>query len=190
MNHILTQLILAARRNNDGDTGWTQILVFVALAIFYSLGSIVKAKSNKTAPKGKEPLKPGRKPPEIDLRMLKQLFGYPEPENDEEPAASSQPSQQVVVEPTPLPPRPTHRKIIRPTAELAPAAAAVESILDKKPSDKTVRTETSQTKYLSGIPSSGMAYAISSDYRDPERLRRAILHYEILGKPLSLREPF
>jgi hypothetical protein len=27
------------------------------------------------------------------------------------------------------------------------------------------------------------------DYAGPEELRRAILHYEILGKPLSLREP-
>lgn len=27
------------------------------------------------------------------------------------------------------------------------------------------------------------------DYADPEELKRAILHYEILGKPLSLREP-
>jgi len=26
-------------------------------------------------------------------------------------------------------------------------------------------------------------------YDDPEQLRRAILHYEILGKPLSLRGP-
>jgi hypothetical protein len=25
------------------------------------------------------------------------------------------------------------------------------------------------------------------DYADPEELRKAILHYEILGKPLSLR---
>lgn len=28
------------------------------------------------------------------------------------------------------------------------------------------------------------------DYSDPDALRRAILHYEILGKPLSLRDPF
>jgi len=26
------------------------------------------------------------------------------------------------------------------------------------------------------------------DYADPDELRRAILHYEILGKPLSLRQ--
>jgi len=30
---------------------------------------------------------------------------------------------------------------------------------------------------------------ILSDYDDPEELRRAILHYEILGRPLSLRDP-
>jgi hypothetical protein len=27
------------------------------------------------------------------------------------------------------------------------------------------------------------------DFADPDELRRAILHYEILGKPLSLRDP-
>jgi hypothetical protein len=30
---------------------------------------------------------------------------------------------------------------------------------------------------------------ILSAYADPEQLRTAILHYEILGKPLSLRDP-
>ena len=40
--------------------------------------------------------------------------------------------------------------------------------------------EIPQEKYLSEI---------LSDYENPENLRRAILHYEILGKPLSLREP-
>ena len=30
---------------------------------------------------------------------------------------------------------------------------------------------------------------ILSDYADPDELRRAILHYEILGRPLSLRDP-
>ena len=43
-----------------------------------------------------------------------------------------------------------------------------------------VPAEIPQAKYLSEI---------LSDYDDPEKLRRAILHYEILGKPISLREP-
>ncbi len=28
------------------------------------------------------------------------------------------------------------------------------------------------------------------DYEDPDALKRAVLHYEILGKPLALRDPF
>jgi hypothetical protein len=38
------------------------------------------------------------------------------------------------------------------------------------------------------IPLAKYLSEILSDYDDPEKLRRAILHYEILGKPLSLRE--
>jgi hypothetical protein len=40
--------------------------------------------------------------------------------------------------------------------------------------------ETLSTAYLPGL---------LSDYSDPDQLRRAILHYEILGKPMALREP-
>lgn len=32
-------------------------------------------------------------------------------------------------------------------------------------------------------------YDILPDFADPEKVRKVILHYEILGKPLSLREP-
>jgi hypothetical protein len=39
------------------------------------------------------------------------------------------------------------------------------------------------------IPRAKYLSEILSDYDDSEKLRRAILHYEILGKPLSLREP-
>jgi hypothetical protein len=81
MNYLLTQLILAARKNNE-DNGWMQILVFVILAVFYALGSILKVKANKAASKGKEQKsgKPVRKPPEltIDLQRLRQLFGLSE----------------------------------------------------------------------------------------------------------------
>jgi hypothetical protein len=38
-------------------------------------------------------------------------------------------------------------------------------------------------------PASQRLSDLISDYDDPERLTRAILHYEILGPPLSLRNP-
>ena len=97
MNYWLAQFlsalggqVLAARNSDEKDTGWMQILVFVILSVFYAVGSIVKARANKTAPKGKEqvPRKPARKPP--DLQILKQFFGLPE-----EPEPSSQPSPEA-----------------------------------------------------------------------------------------------
>jgi hypothetical protein len=187
MNYWLAQLlsalggqILAARNSDERDTGWMQILVFVILAIFYALGSIVKAKANKTAPKGKEqgPPKPVRKPPEstIDLQMLKQLFGLPE-----KPAPSSQ-SRPQVTKPRMAKPQvqPTSRKVARPQ----PAGMAMLEPQVAKPQvqpkvEVAAPAEKQPATYLSEI---------LSDYEDPEKLRRAILHYEILGKPLSLRE--
>jgi len=39
------------------------------------------------------------------------------------------------------------------------------------------------------VPEAEHLPEILSDYADPDELRRAILHYEILGRPLSLRDP-
>jgi len=39
------------------------------------------------------------------------------------------------------------------------------------------------------MPAADYLSDISSDYADPDELRRAILHYEIVGRPLSLRAP-
>lgn len=38
------------------------------------------------------------------------------------------------------------------------------------------------------IPATHHLSDLLSDYADPDKLRRAILHYEILGPPLSLRD--
>jgi hypothetical protein len=179
MDYWLAQLILAARNSDEKDNGWAQILAFVILAIFYAVGSIVKARANKTAPKGKEqiPRKPVRKPP--DLQILKQFFGLPE-----EPESSSQPSPEasklLVRAKRPA----VARQVVRPQMAKPQVQPKLEEIPELTPAvllrkSKVAGAEIPQTKYLSEI---------LSDYDDPESLRRAILHYEILGKPLSLRE--
>jgi hypothetical protein len=172
---VLGGQALAARKS-DEDNGWAQILAFVILAIFYALGSIVKARANKTAPKGKKqiPRKPARKSPEstIDLQMLKQLW------RSARATPGSQPRPQV---------QPKLEELPEFTAEMAlaiPATVKKDVRLSSVEAPEVMRVampaEMPQTKYLSEI---------LSDYEDPEKLRRAILHYEILGKPLSLREP-
>jgi hypothetical protein len=194
MNYWLAQLFLAARKSNE-DKGWVQILVFVILTVFYVLGSIFKAKADKGATgKGQKPGKPVRKSPEdfIDLQRLRQLFGYPE-----RPAPGKQPRQQAAKPQVAKPQvQPTRRKVARPAggAMLGPQVVMpqvdmpqVQPKLEKVPEltvampqvEAAAPVEKQQIKYLSEI---------LSDYEDAEKLRRAILHYEILGKPVSLRE--
>jgi hypothetical protein len=80
--------------------------------------------------------------------------------------------------------QPTSRKVARPAggAMLEPQVVKpqVQPNLEKVTAGVAAPAEIPRAKYLSEI---------LSDYDDPEKLRRAILHYEILGKPLSLREP-
>jgi hypothetical protein len=213
MNYWLAQFLsalggqaLAARNSDEKNTGWMQILVFVILAVFYAVGSIVKAKANKTAPKAKE--QTSRKPPvreHPELQMLKQLFGL-----SEEAESSSQPSPEAskpLVRAEPAVARQSAKPKVQPTSrrvarhqpavrktpievskmatkiekvpELAVAMPQVQPKLGKVTAGVAAPAEIPQEKYLSGI---------LSDYEDPEKLRRAILHYEILGKPVSLRE--
>ena len=215
MNNLLAQLILAARNSDSEDTGWMQMLVFIVLAVFYVVGSILKARANKQQKLEQE--EPGRKPPE-STRGAPKAFKqtpYRQAQRRVGHAPKSQPSPQQV--------QPPRRKVVRPQAagrkpsiksEQAiklPTLEALETLKVSLPGPQvqadleelpefTVETvkkdirlssvealgdkrigiagETPQTKYLPEI---------LLDYDDPEKLRRAILHYEILGKPLSLR---
>ncbi len=69
MNCFLAQINLLAR-NGDGE-GWIKILFPVALAIFYVVGSILKARANKQQKLEQE--EPGRRPPESTRRAPKPL---------------------------------------------------------------------------------------------------------------------
>ena len=115
----------------------------------------------------------------------KQRPWHPErPKPKPEPVIKPRP---VVIKPQAQPPG---RKVVRPqpvirrtqpteTKETIKFPAFEPQPEFRKVSEITA-TEIPQAEYLSDI---------LSDYEDPEKLRRAILHYEILGKPISLRGP-
>jgi len=210
MNELLTQIILAAR-NQDGKS-WTNILFIVGLAVFWVIGGILKARANKKQ-KDEEQLtrKPGLAPSDrAGVREHKAVEKTPY-EQVQRPTART-PYRR---EPQPLiqPPR---RKIARPEPaaqmfaakkvraapletiemleepELPQPAPQVQPDFQELPqfTSKAVKelgdmraatpAETARAKYLAEI---------LLDYADPDDLRRAILHYEILGRPLSLRDP-
>jgi hypothetical protein len=62
------------------------------------------------------------------------------------------------------------------TPHIAPVIEPAKTLTDRQ---AAAAPEMLETQHLSEL---------LSDYADPEKLRRAILHYEILGPPLSLRD--
>ena len=54
---------------------------------------------------------------------------------------------------------------------------------------KAVERLVGKRKSMAEVPESKYLSEVLADFTDPEDLRMAILHYEILGRPLSLRDP-
>ena len=195
MNY-LAPIILAARKFEIEN--WTDILVVVVLAVFWAVGGILKAKSKVRAAKQREQnqQQPGRK-------------GHLVPSA----SAGSRPRQ---MQPRPLI-QPPHRKVARPlpagarltakqqqTARLQGIKQPVQSKLlspvappqtdIKEPLESVGKPFKKLESKVLGLPG-GTAQAVPAaepkpvlDFGDSDELRRAVLHYEILGKPISLRD--
>ena len=198
--------MLLARRSSD--KGWGNILFIVFLAIFWVIGGILKAKKNaleKTAGGQGLGQKPGVKPPEGNKETPKgpfqQIRAVVVAELEKQRELQTQDKQRKVVHP-----KPAVRKIVtRPervkesynleTLEeirLPSAIAEVEPKLDKLPeyTSKTVHAVGAKRTGATGeVLQARHLSEILSDYSDPDELKKAILHYEILGRPLSLRDP-
>ncbi len=205
MSDLLAQIILAGR--SDDAEGWMNILFVVVLAVFWAIAGIVKAKAKKSGGRDEQlPDKPVRRPPthsrEARERMLRQLqrpVGSAQDQRQQPRPAARQPRlkfadlraavQKFAVEAeqafqpqsgkkTPeLEPALTEPQIPPETVELTESmGTSIKGLQDKQASEPEQMPE---SEYLSEL---------LTDYADPEELRRAILHYEILGKPLSLRD--
>jgi len=200
MKTLFAQLILAAR-NGDGDS-WMRILPIVIIGIFYAISSIVKARANKL--KEQDQQQPGRKPGfKPKVRTPAAIEGR---------SVSKSPDQQVQrpIGRTPYrqdspqvqPPR---RKIARPQPAAARKPAVRIEALIQPTADDLLKASEISPLYSPVQPHFGEIPKLTSDSVDkkkdvtksiveslldfdsPDKLKRAILHYEIIGKPLSLR---
>jgi len=197
MHYFLGQLLVGAR--NRGAEGWTQILVFVVLAVVYALGSILKARSNKVEQEKLQGRKPPPIPPERGRELQKQPLrqaGRPiERAERREYQPQVQPAPRKVMRPKPAAEK---QRIVRQPLK----APEVPEFSFESPQLETGIEElpdyTSKTVKRLGAERLGLAAKAPKvedvsepvlDYADMDALRRAILHYEILGRPLSLRDP-
>lgn len=188
MNYYLVQMILAAR--NDDAKNWTNVLFIVVVAAVYAVGSIIKARANKIKledeeePEGGRGLKlQPRRQVQPQRRKVVRLQGIAQR------LAAKKPD--IALEAAELP---EVSELTPPTPQLQPDLQGLLESTGKtvrKLKGKSVGIPAVQHQLSLGSRLIGAGYLpeILSDYGDPESIRRAILHYEILGKPLSLRGP-
>lgn len=184
----------------DDVEGWMNILLFIVVGVFWVVGSIIKVSSQKkqTNQKQQPPQhKPARKPIRKTSRTTQARVPSPErpprpplAESQKKPHLSRVPELDQVLrskvdelskkfESTQTkPPKP------KPVEEIIPhdipdftSKPLVE--LDSMRLDRKKRT----TDLEEGFPE------IDLNYEDPDELAKAILHFEILGLPVSLRDP-
>jgi hypothetical protein len=216
MYYSLAQIIVLGRGD---DEGWMNILVLVVIAAVYGLGALIRAKGKKAeeqAPE-QETSKPQRKPPAGGSRggILEQIFREIQQAAEGKPTREPPPSDQTTRQQTAHPQaavrkyaaeakqvrqsqpisRPAKPKLSKPTPQVQPDF----EILPELDTDIQALPEF-KSKAAVGLPGKRKAMPaeviesmhlseVLADYEDPEELKRAILHYEILGSPLALRDP-
>ena len=205
MNELLAQIILADR-NNDIE-GWMKILIVVILAVFWALCGIIKARTQKSE-ESEEQLaeRPVQRQPHTAASLQKEKLQQLRHVGPVGPVPSRRYRRQVeqlrrkISRPMPVASGITTEK--KPMAipaiaapkepRFAKLAPEVQPAIEELPELISKPLKKPEAKYT-GIPAERpeAKYLAETllDYTDPDELRRAILHYEILGKPLSLRGP-
>jgi len=145
----------------DEDGGWVQLLVFVVMAVIWALGGILKAKRLKDEQREEEPQRQPARPKRAILRPEHRAVGI----GEEKTTLRSAFLQNIF---------PDIEKQ-RPAKIIKPVETPV--VIKRKPL-KTTLKRAEKEHIVEDI--------LKLD--NPDDLRRAILHYEILGKPLALRQ--
>jgi hypothetical protein len=219
MNYVWAQIIGVLEDSDvDRWTNIIFVVVLVIFWLGGGLLKILGTKAKKRQQQSRGPAQPRPiKPQPSSAPSTAKPGAAPAPKRPVRPASKIQPRPQIhrprptkrtIVRPRPAVPRPTPAKpdvelapvellkelqpkgqqLSVPTPKLAEVKPEIEQLPDftaktvKKlaPKDARLISQTPSTKYLADI---------LSDYADAGSLRRAILHYEVLGKPLALRGP-
>jgi hypothetical protein len=203
MNYFLAQIIPAVQNRDVED--WTNILFIVVVAVLWAIGGIIKARANKTKLEEDEE-ESARKPTERERGVQKQLFERPRRPASPAPRKLYQPQVQQPSRKA-VGPRLAVQKFVTeakeavepvleslevPKPKLSVPIPQVQAKLQEVPDFTSKAIEKLKHKYASTAAETPQAKYLSEillDYSDPDELRRAILHYEILGTPWALREP-
>jgi len=163
MDCVFAQIFFLADNDGGGD-GWAQLLVFVVMAVIYGLAALAKSKSNKA----------------IDF----------DEEEDEELEKSFAHSQQKLRE----------QQGVERTADVKRSFSwepfeleemqRQQAFAERQEEELEVKTVKAMTKKEATIEDEETEVEIQDvlNFENSEDLQNAILHCEILGKPVSMRQ--
>jgi hypothetical protein len=161
--HFLHVFFVAAG-NNDG---WKNNLFFIALAAFWIIGAIVKAIGRKSGKEQATPQQSQEKPFEPALSFLSKTIAYSQKMMN----IQSPPATSVVHEKAQL---------------MEQAAMPSQAFLSEEKEPIAQEMPFKEKKKIIDISSKALI-----KFDSASEIRRAIVYYEILGKPISLRDyPF
>ncbi len=206
MNILIVEAILADRQDGD-DIGWVRLLIFVILAILFGLGRLLKSKADASEEDQQYASAPGRRKPTGAAKpMDKRPVGQPRRPVPVAPAKelgprTGRPGRQLARPQATLrkPVVPGQRRLIRGApGGLVKPARPVETKLPSLPhleqpgqilAEPLAELEHKMPVARVQEPEAATILERLLDFEDPEDLQKAVLHYEILGKPLGLRGP-
>ncbi len=189
MCHWILGLFVLGQGDDVGE--WVNILIIVVMAIFWVIGGLVKSLTAKDRKQGgkrvlKQPSPPARTPGQKRETLLQQLARKAE---EFQAAAAEQARKmerqaQGKIAPKAKPPQNSPHRPRKPRLQPQQSNPVEEPV--------SITPELDAPLVGSSEVGKRQEYKTSTviDLTDPDKLRQAILHYEILGKPLSLREPF
>ena len=190
MNILLAQLILAGQGGDDAK-GWMNILFVVVLAVFWIISGIVKATSKK--PQERQKQQPPVRKPIHKVPSPATVSGLSSARSKKTTQARPQPRSRPAMLASKVE-KALRSKTIEATQKLEslPPKRQAEPIIQDIP-EYTSKPLIEPDHMRLGIPQKATKEEdlpeIVLDYSDPEELTKAILHYEILGPPVSLRSP-
>jgi len=162
MYYYFTNSILAAR---DDDGGWVQLLVFLVIIIFSAISSLVKSRANKQKQSRPTLPRPRTQPPRPHRRPQPAAQRLHLGAHGHIPPPAPKPT------PHPVPPHIGRPVVTEPAPEIQPQVELI-----------TPKEAPKQREPQKATP-------ILAELEEADKLRRAIIYYEILGRPVSLRQP-
>ena len=171
MNCVFSQIFFLAE--NDGGGGWAQLLVFVVMAVIYGLAALAKSKSNKNIDFDEE------EDEEIEKSFARSEQKLKQRQQGGERAVAGVRSETKAKRSGSLW-EPFELEEMKRQQGLVEEQGQELEFEIKRPTVKEAVVESEEEAEVE--------IRDILDFENSEDLQKAILHYEILGKPVSMRK--